>query len=71
MNLMAISKKSFESSGLSLAGISLDNKYVETIEVDEHPWFIAVQFHPEYKSKPFEPHPLFVSFVDCAIKTIA
>ncbi|WPX96302.1 CTP synthase [Candidatus Bandiella euplotis] len=64
-------KKSFESSGLSLAGISLDNKYVETIEVDEHPWFIAVQFHPEYKSKPFEPHPLFVSFVDCAIKTIA
>ena len=60
-------RSNFESSGLSLSGTSLDNKYVETVEIKEHPWFIAVQFHPEYKSKPFAPHPLFVSFIDSII----
>jgi CTP synthase len=58
----------FESSGLLLSGVSMDDKYVETVEIKDHPWFIAVQFHPEYKSKPFAPHPLFISFVDSAIK---
>ena len=61
-------KKDFESNGLLLTGMSLDEQYIEAIEISDHPWFIAVQFHPEYKSKPFDPHPLFVSFVDSAIK---
>ena len=61
-------KKDFESNGLLLTGMSLDKQYIETIEIPDHPWFIAVQFHPEYKSKPFNPHPLFISFVDSTIK---
>ena len=48
------------------AGMSPDGLLPETIEFADHPWFIGVQFHPELKSKPFEPHPLFASFIAAA-----
>jgi CTP synthase len=49
--------------GLHVSGRSPDGKFVEAIELSEHPWFIAVQFHPEFQSKPLQPHPLFAAFV--------
>ena len=52
--------------GLHVAGRSPDGKFVEILELTNHPWFIAVQFHPEFKSKPLEPHPLFADFVRAA-----
>ncbi len=52
--------------GMQIVGRSLDGKFVEMVELPEHPWFIAVQFHPEFKSKPLKPHPLFAGFVDAA-----
>ncbi len=52
--------------GLQIVGRSLDGKFVEMVELPEHPWYIAVQFHPEFKSKPRRPHPLFAGFVDAA-----
>lgn len=57
-----------ENEGLVFSGISPDGKFVEMIELDrsQHPYFVACQFHPEYKSKPLAPHPLFVSFVKAA-----
>jgi CTP synthase len=58
----------FINSNLLLSGISLCQGYVESIEIKDHPWFIAVQFHPEYKSRPFAPHPLLISFVGSLIK---
>jgi CTP synthase len=54
--------------GLQIVGRSLDGKFVEMVELPEHPWYIAVQFHPEFKSKPRRPHPLFAGFVDAAHK---
>ncbi len=53
----------FEKKGLTLAGICEERDLVEIIEITEHPWFIGVQFHPEFKSKPLDPHPLFKHFV--------
>jgi CTP synthase len=55
-----------EEKGLVFAGMSPDGLLPETIELADHPWFIGVQFHPELKSKPFEPHPLFASFIAAA-----
>ncbi|BBE71039.1 CTP synthase [Oharaeibacter diazotrophicus] len=55
-----------EACGLSFAGLSPDGVLPETVEIPEHPWFIGVQYHPELKSRPFEPHPLFASFVEAA-----
>ena len=55
-----------EKAGVSFAGMSPDGLLPETIELKDHPWFIGVQFHPELKSRPFEPHPLFASFIDAA-----
>ncbi len=52
--------------GLQIVGRSLDGKFVEMVELPSHPWFIAVQFHPEFKSKPLKPHPLFAGFVEAA-----
>jgi CTP synthase len=49
--------------GLRFSGRSPDGKFVEIVEISDHPWFVAVQFHPEFKSKPLQPHPLFASFV--------
>jgi CTP synthase len=55
-------------SGLVFAGMSPDGLLPETIEFSDHPWFIGVQFHPELKSRPFEPHPLFASFIAAAVE---
>jgi CTP synthase len=55
-----------EEAGLSFAGMSPDRLLPETIEFPDHPWFIGVQFHPELKSRPFDPHPLFASFIAAA-----
>ncbi|MEM9553933.1 MAG: CTP synthase [Acidobacteriota bacterium] len=55
-------------AGLRVAGMSPDGKFVEMVELPEHPWFIGSQFHPEYKSRPTEPHPLFVSFIAAALE---
>ena len=54
--------------GLRIVGRSLDGKFVEIVELPGHPWYIAVQFHPEFKSKPLRPHPLFAGFVEAAYK---
>ena len=59
-------KKDFENKGMIFSGLSPDNKLPETIELKDHPWFIGVQFHPEFKSRPLEPHPLFSSFIKAA-----
>ena len=56
----------FESKGVLFSGYSPDGLLPETVEFDDHPWFIGVQFHPELKSKPFDPHPLFESFIEAA-----
>ena len=55
-----------EARGLSFAGTSPDGLLPETVELADHPWFIGVQYHPELKSRPFEPHPLFASFIAAA-----
>ena len=57
-----------EKAGMSFAGMSPDGLLPETIEYPDHPWFIGVQYHPELKSKPFEPHPLFASFIAAAVE---
>ncbi|HEY5796538.1 MAG TPA: CTP synthase [Bosea sp. (in: a-proteobacteria)] len=56
-----------EAQGMSFCGLSPDGLLPETIEYPDHPWFIGVQYHPELKSRPFEPHPLFASFVEAAV----
>ena len=61
-------RQRFEQGGMSLSGNSPGGKLVEAIEIPDHPWFTAVQFHPEFKSKPNRPHPLFQSFVQAALK---
>ncbi len=58
--------KQFEEVGVIFSGYSPDGLLPETVEVLNHPWFIGVQYHPELKSKPFEPHPLFKSFIEAA-----
>jgi CTP synthase len=57
-----------EAGGLKFAGVSPDGLLPETVEFPDHPWFIGVQYHPEYKSRPFEPHPLFSSFIAAAVE---
>ena len=59
-------KKDFENKGMIFSGLSPDNRLPETIELKDHPWFIGVQFHPEFKSRPLKPHPLFSSFIKAA-----
>ena len=58
----------FKKNGLIFSGMSPDNSLPEILEIPKHPWFIGVQFHPELKSKPFDPHPLFSSFVNASLK---
>ena len=55
------------SHGLRLTGETPDKVYVEICEIANHPWYLGCQFHPEFKSKPLEPHPLFSAFVGAAI----
>ena len=61
-------KGRLEQRGMRFSGMSPDGILPEIIEYDDHPWFIGVQFHPELKSRPFEPHPLFASFIGAAVE---
>ncbi|MFL2545417.1 MAG: CTP synthase [Longimicrobiales bacterium] len=58
-----------EEGGLSMSGTSPNGELVEMIELEDHPWFVACQFHPELKSRPTRPHPLFASFIEAALKS--
>jgi CTP synthase len=60
-------RERLEENGMHFAGLSPDGLLPETVEFPEHPWFIGVQYHPELKSRPFEPHPLFASFIAAAV----
>ncbi|WP_420860808.1 CTP synthase [Algirhabdus cladophorae] len=62
-------REKLEKCGLTFSGMSPDGRLPEIVEIKDHPWFIGVQFHPELKSKPFEPHPLFADFVRAAKET--
>mgnify|MGYP003048466677 FL=1 len=61
-------RKVLVENGMQLSGISPDGRIVEMIEIKEHPWFLATQAHPEFKSRPNRPHPLFKGFVEAAVK---
>jgi CTP synthase len=61
-------KAALERGGLLFSGMSPDGALPEIVERPDHPWFVGVQFHPELKSKPFDPHPLFASFIEAAVK---
>ncbi|RIA46814.1 CTP synthase [Hephaestia caeni] len=61
-------KERLEDGGLVFSGMSPDGTLPEIVERPDHPWFVGVQFHPELKSKPFDPHPLFASFIAAAVK---
>jgi CTP synthase len=63
-------RESLEQKGLIASGLSPDNRLVEIVEVKDHPWMVACQFHPEFKSRPNSPHPLFASFVGAAKETL-
>ena len=60
-------QEDLESVGLMFSGLSPDKELPEIVELRDHPWFIGVQFHPELRSKPFDPHPLFSSFIEAAV----
>jgi CTP synthase len=61
-------REAFEAAGLKMTGVSPDGVLPEIVEREDHPWFIGVQFHPELKSRPFAPHPLFASFIAAALE---
>jgi CTP synthase len=61
-------REQFERGGMCVAGTSPDGSLVEIVEIPNHPWFVAVQFHPEFKSQPTRPHPLFAGFVAAAVQ---
>jgi len=61
-------EKALVAAGLKITGRTPDENYVEIIEAPEHPWFLGCQFHPEFKSKPLEPHPLFAAFIGAALE---
>lgn len=63
-------REQLETTGLKFVGLSPDGALPETVEREDHPWFIGVQFHPEFKSRPFAPHPLFVGFIQAAMGII-
>src|SRR5258708_31222893 len=56
-------EKTLVAAGLRITGRTPDENYVEIVEAPDHPWFLGCQFHPEFKSKPLEPHPLFAAFI--------
>jgi CTP synthase len=60
-------RERLEQGGLVFSGMSPDGLLPEIVERPDHPWFVGVQFHPELKSKPFEPHPLFAAFIEAAL----
>ncbi len=59
--------KEFESAGMTASGINPDNNLVEIVEIKDHPWFVGVQFHPEYKSTVIKPHPLFINLIKACV----
>ena len=61
-------REPLEKAGMTFSGVSPDGRLPEIVEIPGHPWFVGVQFHPELKSRPFEPHPLFSSFIRAALK---
>lgn len=61
-------RERLEEAGLTVSGVSPDDRLVEIIEIEDHPWFVGCQFHPELKSRPTRPHPLFASFIGAAIR---
>jgi len=61
-------REQFEKHGMVFSGLSPDGRLVEIVELADHPWFVAVQFHPEFKSTPTNPHPLFREFIGAAMK---
>jgi CTP synthase len=61
-------REAFEAAGLKMTGVSPDGVLPEIVEREDHPWFVGVQFHPELKSRPFAPHPLFASFIAAAVE---
>jgi CTP synthase len=61
-------EKALVAAGLKITGRTPDENYVEIVEAPEHPWFLGCQFHPEFKSKPLEPHPLFAAFIGAALR---
>ena len=61
-------RKMLEDKGLRFSGLSPDGELPEIVEIPDHPWFVGVQFHPELKSKPFDPHPLFTAFIKAAVE---
>jgi CTP synthase len=61
-------RKRMEAHGIVISGRSADNSLVEVIELADHPWFVASQFHPEFKSRPTRPHPLFRDFVGVCLE---
>jgi CTP synthase len=61
-------RERLERGGLAISGVSPDGKLVEMIEIADHPWFVGCQFHPELKSRPTRPHPLFASFIEAALR---
>jgi CTP synthase len=61
-------REKLEAAGLVVSGTSPDNTLVEIVELQDHPWFLGCQFHPEFKSKPMQPHPLFRDFIKASLK---
>jgi CTP synthase len=61
-------REALTAKGLALSGLSPDGRLVEMIELPDHPWFVATQFHPEYNSRPHRPHPLFSAFIGAALR---
>jgi len=57
-----------QEAGVVVSGRSPDGKFVEIVEIPNHPWFLGCQFHPEYRSRPTDPHPLFVSYIRAAVE---
>jgi CTP synthase len=61
-------KTKLESAGMKATGLNPETGLVEVVEIPSHPWFVAVQYHPEYKSTVANPHPLFLAFIKAALK---
>ena len=61
-------RERLDAAGMRVAGLSPDGALPEIVERPDHPWFVGVQFHPELTSRPFEPHPLFASFIEAAVR---
>ena len=61
-------RETLEKGGLKMSGVCKDASLMEIVEIEDHPWFLGCQFHPEFKSRPIDPHPLFKAFIAAACK---